>query len=66
MEQVQKSEYEFILDYLVLNHDDEGKVFQAGAYSLRYVRDLVKDKGIDVGLGGQATFNRNPSGLISS
>jgi len=60
LEQVQKSGHELVLD-----HEDESKVFQVGAYSLGYVRDLVKDKGIDVGLGGQATFNRNPPGLIS-
>ncbi len=46
LKQVQKSGHEFVLD-----HDDEGKVFQVGAYSFGYVRDLVKDKGIYVRLG---------------
>ncbi|MGB7069824.1 MAG: sulfocyanin-like copper-binding protein [Pyrinomonadaceae bacterium] len=48
---------------LVLEHDLEHDRFWVGAYSLGYVRDLVKGKGIDVGLGGMAKLNTNPSGL---
>lgn len=60
VEQVQKDGHE-----LVLEHDDplhEG-VFWLGSYSLGYVRDIVKDKGLDVGLGGMLTANSNPSAL---
>ncbi len=60
LEQVQKSGHELALE----NHDDEHRVFLVGAYSVGYVRDLIKDKGIDIGLGAQATYNRNPAGLI--
>jgi hypothetical protein len=33
------------------------------AYSIGYLRDIVKDKGIDVGVGGMLTANFNPSAL---
>ena len=59
IERVQKSGHD-----LVLNPSDEGKIFWLGAYSLGYVRDLVKDKGIDVGLGGMMTINSNPATLV--
>ena len=36
-----------------------------GAYSVGYLREVVKDKGIDVGVGGMATFNTNPSSISS-
>jgi uncharacterized cupredoxin-like copper-binding protein len=59
-ERVQKSGHE-----LVLNHADEDKIFNVGAYSLGYLRDLVKDKGIDMGLGAMVTINQNPASLSS-
>ncbi len=37
--------------------------FGVGLYSVGYVRDLVRDKGIDVGLGAQATVYTNPLAL---
>lgn len=60
LERVQKDGHE-----LVIPHDDplHEDAFWVGAYSLGYVRDLVKNKGIDVGLGAMATFNTNPSSL---
>lgn len=58
-ERVQKSGHE-----LVLSAADEHRIFNVGAYSVGYVRDMVKDKGIDVGLGGMLTFNQNPAALI--
>ncbi|MGQ0540717.1 MAG: hypothetical protein ACT4O9_02555 [Blastocatellia bacterium] len=58
IEQVQKSGHELVLD-----HDLEDQIFQVGAYSIGYVRDVIKDKGIDVGLGGMLTVNSNPASL---
>lgn len=58
VERVQKSGHE-----LVLNHPEEHGVFWVGAYSLGYVRDLVRDKGLDMGLGAQFTINTNPAEL---
>lgn len=59
-ERVQKDGHE-----LVIPHDDPAHdgVFWVGAYSLGYVRDIVSDKGIDVGLGGMFTANSNPPAL---
>lgn len=54
-ERVQKSGHE-----LVLPTDN---VFNVGSYAVGYVRDLKRNKGLDVGLGAQVTFNTNPSGL---
>jgi type I restriction enzyme R subunit len=59
-EWVQKDGHELVLDEEDPIHGD---VFLVGAYSIGYVRDLVKDKGIDVGVGGMATFNTNPGSL---
>lgn len=59
VESVQKSGHELVLD-----HDDEHDVFRVGAYSLGYLRELTKGKGIDVGIGAMATFNTNPSTLV--
>lgn len=59
IERVQKDGHELVLD-----EEDEEQIFNVGSYSIGYVRDLVKDKGIDVGLGGMATFNTNPSALV--
>ena len=60
-ELVQKDGHELVLD-----HDDpiHDSVFLVGAYSVGYTRDLVKERGLDVGVGGMATFNTNPSELV--
>lgn len=62
VEQVQKDAHE-----LVIPHDDPAHdavdPFPVGSYSLGYVRDVVKNKGIDIGLGGKLTANTNPSAL---
>ncbi|MEP6703267.1 MAG: hypothetical protein ABJB34_00515 [Acidobacteriota bacterium] len=60
MEQAQKNAHELVLDPPY----PEGN-FWVGAYSLGYLREIVKDKGIDVGLGGMATLNANPSSISS-
>jgi rusticyanin len=60
IERVQKSGHELVLDPL-----DEDKIFWIGAYSLGYIYDVVQGKGIDIGLGGQLTFNQNPASLAS-
>ena len=52
LERVEKSGHELVLDYPVLLHD----LFSVGSYSIGYVRDVVKDKGTDVGLGGMLTL----------
>ena len=61
VERVRKDGHE-----LVIPHDDpiHEDTFWLSAYSLGYVRDVVKDKGIDVGLGGMMTFNSNPASLV--
>lgn len=59
LERVQKSGHELVLD-----PPDEHKVFWVGAYSIGYIRDIYSRKGLDLGLGGQATVNQNPVGLI--
>ncbi len=56
-ERVQKSAHE-----LVLPGDN---VFNVGSYAVGYVRDLSRNKGLDVGLGAQVTFGTNPSSLDS-
>jgi hypothetical protein len=58
---VQKDGHELVLDHDDPIHED---VFLVGAYSIGYVRDFVKDKGLDMGIGGMATFNTNPSSLV--
>lgn len=58
VERVQKSGHE-----LVLPAPDDDKVFDVGSYAIGYVRDLKYNKGIDMGLGAQLTFNTNPAGL---
>ena len=59
-EQVQKNAHELVLEA----PHPEGNLW-VGAYSIGYLRDVVKDKGIDVGIGGMATFNTNPSSISS-
>ncbi|NOT46687.1 MAG: hypothetical protein HOP17_02910 [Acidobacteria bacterium] len=60
VERVQKDGHELVIPNSDPLHDG---VFWVGAYSLGYVRDIVKDKGIDIGLGGMLTANSNPSAL---
>ena len=57
-ERVQKSGHD-----LVLAHALDHSIFWVGSMSLGYVRDIVKDKGLDVGIGAMATLNTNPSTL---
>ena len=59
-EQVQKNAHELVLE----PPHPEGNIW-VQAYSLGYLREIVKDKGIDVGIGGLATFNFNPSNIAS-
>jgi len=59
-EQVEKNSHE-----LALPAPHPESKFWVGAYSLGYLRDIYKDKGLDVGIGGMATFNTN-SPVISS
>lgn len=58
IEQVQKNSHELVLP----PPHPEGNLL-VGAYSVGYLRDVVKDKGLDVGIGGMATFNTNPSSI---
>lgn len=60
IERVQKDGHELVIPHTDPIHED---TFWVGAYSIGYLRDIVKDKGIDVGLGGMATFNTNPAAL---
>ena len=57
-ETTQKSGHDLVLPH-ALEHD----IFRLSIFSLGYIRDLVRDKGIDVGLGGMFTANFNPSSL---
>jgi len=57
-EQVQKNAHELALP----SPHPEGN-FWVQAYSLGYLRDVVRDKGVDVGIGGMATFNVNPASI---
>lgn len=59
VERVQKSGHELVLD-----HPDDHGVYWVGAYSLGYIYDVMQNKGIDVGLGTQVTFNQNPASLV--
>lgn len=61
IEQAQKDGHE-----LVIPPDDplhEG-TYSVGAYSIGYVRDVVQNKGLDVGVGAKFTANTNPSELV--
>ena len=60
VEWVQKNSHELAL----VNPHPPG-IHWVGAYSAGYVRDLVRDKGIDIGLGAQGTLYRN-SAVFSS
>lgn len=59
-EQVQKNAHELVLPA----PHPEGN-FWVQAYSLGYLRDVYSDKGLDLGLGGMATFNANPTSISS-
>jgi len=59
IENVQKTGHD-----LVLSHADEHRVFNVGAYSIGYLRDVYRDKGVDVGFGVMATLNTNPTALV--
>lgn len=61
IESVQKSGHELVLEDEELEHD----IFRVGLYSVGYIRDIIKDKGIDVGVGAQTTLYTNPSPLTS-
>lgn len=63
IESVQKSGHELALEHDDENDFDEHDIFRVGLYSVGYVRDVVKDKGIDVGIGAQATLYTNPPQL---
>ena len=58
-ETVQKSGHDLVLPAPFHEHD----IFNVKILSLGYVRDVVKDRGVDVGIGGIATFNFNPATL---
>ena len=58
-EQVQKSAHELVLEDAIYQHRN----FTVSAFSVGYIRDIVKDKGIDVGLGAMATYNHNPASI---
>ena len=49
----------------MLDPVDENNIFWLGSYSIGYLRELVKDKGLDVGLGGMMTINSNPASLTA-
>ena len=58
-ETVQKSGHDLVLPAPF----DEHEMFNVSKFAVGYVRDVVKDKGIDVGIGGMVTANFNPSSL---
>lgn len=57
-ETVEKSGHDLVLAP-ILQHD----IFRVNAFSVGYIRDLVKGKGIDIGLGGMIKATFNPSCL---
>jgi plastocyanin len=57
-ETIQKDGHELVLPAPLLN-----SVFQLTTLSIGYVRDLTKDKGWDLGVGGMLTAQFNPSTL---
>jgi Heavy metal binding domain len=57
-ERVQKSGHELVLD-----PQDESRIFPVGGYTIGYVRDLSHGNGVDIGLGTQFTFNDRPDHL---
>ena len=59
-ETVEKSGHELALE----NEADEHRLFNVGAYSIGYLREIYNDKIFNVGLGAQVTINNNPPSLI--
>jgi hypothetical protein len=59
-EQVQKDG-----DELALSFPRPAGNFWMQAYSIGYLRDLLKNKAVDLGLGSMITFDFNPSALAS-
>jgi len=57
-ERVEKSGHELVLD-----PQDESRIFPVGGYSIGYVRDLSHGNGVDIGLGTQFTINDRPDTL---
>ena len=60
VERVQKDGHELVIPHEDPIHDS---VFWVGSYSIGYVRDIYKDRGLDIGVGGMVTFNTNPAAL---
>ena len=58
-ETVQKSGHDLVLPH-PLDHD----VFRVNAGSIGFVRDIARQNGFDLGLGGMVTINRNQAELI--
>lgn len=58
-ERVQKSGHDLVLAPAL-----EHSIFWVGSMSMGYVREIIKDKGIDVGLGAMATINTDPAVLV--
>jgi len=57
-ERVEKSGHELVLD-----PQDESRIFPIGGYTIGYVRDLSHGTGVDIGLGTQFTINDRPDRL---
>jgi hypothetical protein len=57
-ERVEKSGHELVLD-----PQDESRIFPIGGYTIGYVRDLSHGNGVDIGLGTQFTINDRPDRL---
>ena len=49
---------------LVLGPAHEDKVFRVNMFSIGYIRDIIRDKGIDIGLGTVFAISTNPSRLV--
>ena len=60
-EMVQKSVHELAVEDFFTNTN---RNFWVNLLSVGYVRDVVRNKGIDVGIGAQATLYHNPTTLI--
>jgi plastocyanin len=59
VERVQKSGHELVLD-----DEDHHGVFWVGGYSIGYLREIYKNKNINIGLGAQTTVYQNPTALV--
>ena len=58
-ELVEKSGHELALDEI-----DEHNLYNVGAYSVGYLREIYNDKNFNIGLGAQLTINNNPPSLV--